>query len=71
MTTYSWARSEFPEHFLFGSATSSYQIEGHKFGGAGRTHWDDFAQTPGNVVRATMNSASADRPVAARGPTVH
>ncbi|MEM6388045.1 MAG: GH1 family beta-glucosidase [Pseudomonadota bacterium] len=44
-------RSAFPDDFVFGAATSSYQIEGHGFGGAGRTHWDDFAATPGNVVR--------------------
>lgn len=46
------SRSDFPEGFLFGAATSSYQIEGHAHGGAGRTHWDDFAAVPGNVVRA-------------------
>ncbi|MEM1064098.1 MAG: GH1 family beta-glucosidase [Pseudomonadota bacterium] len=45
-------RSDFPEGFQFGVATSSYQIEGHSFGGAGPTHWDSFAATPGNVVRA-------------------
>ncbi|MDG1279755.1 MAG: GH1 family beta-glucosidase [Pseudorhodobacter sp.] len=45
-------RSSFPADFLFGAATSSYQIEGHAHGGAGRTHWDDFAATPGNVVNA-------------------
>lgn len=45
-------RSDFPEGFLFGAATSSYQIEGHGFGSAGETHWDTFAATPGNVVRA-------------------
>jgi len=45
-------RSEFPEGFLFGTATSAYQIEGHAKGGAGLTHWDSFAATPGNVVRA-------------------
>lgn len=44
-------RSDFPPGFLFGAATSSYQIEGHGFGGAGPTHWDSFAATPGNVVR--------------------
>ena len=47
-----WTRNDFPEGFLFGAATSSYQIEGHGMGGAGPTHWDSFAATPGNVVRA-------------------
>ena len=45
-------RADFPEGFLWGAATSAYQIEGHAFGGAGPTHWDSFAATPGNVVRA-------------------
>ncbi|WP_171209257.1 MULTISPECIES: GH1 family beta-glucosidase [unclassified Ruegeria] len=44
-------RADFPKDFLFGVATSAYQIEGHEFGGAGQTHWDSFAATPGNVVR--------------------
>jgi len=43
-------RQHFPPEFLFGTATSAYQIEGHAQGGAGRTHWDDFAATPGNVI---------------------
>lgn len=54
------SRSDFPEGFLFGAATSSYQIEGHSFGGAGRTHWDDFAATPGNVVRAEDGAVACD-----------
>ncbi len=54
------ARSDFPDGFLFGAATSSYQIEGHGFGGAGRTHWDDFAATPGNVVRAEHGQVACD-----------
>lgn len=53
-------RSDFPEGFLFGTATSAYQIEGHAFGGAGRTHWDDFAATPGNVVRAENGDRACD-----------
>ena len=53
-------RADFPEGFLFGAATSSYQIEGHAQGGAGRTQWDDFAATPGNVVRAENGDVACD-----------
>jgi beta-glucosidase len=53
-------RADFPDGFLFGAATSSYQIEGHRFGGAGRTHWDDFAETPGNVVRGENGATGCD-----------
>lgn len=54
------SRSEFPEGFVFGTATSSYQIEGHSFGGAGATHWDSFAATPGNVIRAENGDLACD-----------
>ncbi|MEM8630232.1 MAG: GH1 family beta-glucosidase [Pseudomonadota bacterium] len=53
-------RTDFPPGFLFGTATSSYQIEGHAFGGAGQTHWDTFAATPGNVVRAENGDRACD-----------
>ncbi|MCT8160900.1 GH1 family beta-glucosidase [Pseudoruegeria sp. SHC-113] len=53
-------RTDFPEGFLFGAATSSYQIEGHAFGGAGSTHWDTFAATPGNVARAENGARAVD-----------
>ncbi|MBZ4022433.1 beta-glucosidase [Rhodobacter sp. TJ_12] len=53
-------RSAFPTGFQFGVATSSYQIEGHGFGGAGPTHWDTFAATPGNVVRAENGARACD-----------
>lgn len=53
-------RSDFPEGFVFGGATSSYQIEGHAFGGAGPTHWDSFAATPGNVVRGENGDVACD-----------
>jgi beta-glucosidase len=53
-------RADFPEGFLFGAATSAYQIEGHAFGGAGRTHWDDFAATPGNVRNAENGARACD-----------
>ena len=54
------SRSDFPKGFLFGTATSAYQIEGHGFGGAGLTHWDSFAETPGNVVRAEHGQRACD-----------
>ena len=56
----SFTRQDFPDDFLFGTATSSYQIEGHAFGGAGKTHWDTFAATPGNVVRAETGGRACD-----------
>ena len=53
-------RSDFSDDFLFGAATAAYQIEGHKFGGAGLTHWDTFASTPGNVIRAENGALACD-----------
>lgn len=53
-------RTDFPDGFLFGASTSSYQIEGHGQGGAGSTHWDTFAATPGNVVRAENGARACD-----------
>lgn len=53
-------RSDFPQGFQFAAATSSYQIEGHSYGGAGKTHWDTFAATPGNVVRAENGDIACD-----------
>lgn len=53
-------RNDFPGDFLFGASTSSYQIEGHAQGGAGQTHWDTFARTPGNVVRGEHGGRACD-----------
>lgn len=53
-------RASFPEGFLFGAATAAYQIEGSRFGGAGPSHWDTFAATPGNVVQAENGSTACD-----------
>ncbi|MGJ8610603.1 MAG: GH1 family beta-glucosidase [Octadecabacter sp.] len=55
-----FSRSDFPKDFTFGAATSAYQIEGHAQGGAGSTHWDTFAATPGNVVRAENGDRACD-----------
>jgi beta-glucosidase len=43
--------SAFPEHFLWGTATSAYQVEGSPLAdGAGPSIWHRFAHTP-NLVR--------------------
>ena len=55
-----FTRKDFPPSFRFGAATSAYQIEGHRFGGAGQTHWDSFAATPGNVVGMDDGSIACD-----------
>ncbi len=55
-----FCRSDFPPDFMFAAATSSYQIEGHAYGGAGPTHWDSFAATPGNIVRSETGAFGCD-----------
>lgn len=53
-------RSEFPEDFRFGAATAAYQIEGAAFGGAGPSHWDSFAATPGNIADDSSGARACD-----------
>jgi beta-glucosidase len=60
MTAMTHTRDDFPDGFVFGTATSAYQIEGHAQGGAGPTHWDSFAATPGNVERAENGDLACD-----------
>jgi beta-glucosidase len=54
------SRSDFPEGFVFGASTAAYQIEGMASGGAGPSHWDSFAATPGNVVRGEDGAVACD-----------
>lgn len=55
------AARTFPEGFLLGAATASYQIEGgaHE-GGRGPSIWDTFSRTPGKVVAGDTGDVACD-----------
>lgn len=51
----------FPADFLFGAATSAYQIEGGvSEGGRGPSIWDTFAATPGRTVHGDTGAVACD-----------
>lgn len=51
----------FPNDFLFGAATASYQIEGGvKEGGRGPSIWDTFSATPGRVLDGDTGEVACD-----------
>lgn len=53
--------SPFPPNFIFGTATSAYQIEGAASeGGRGPSIWDDFSHTPGKVARNDTGDVACD-----------
>lgn len=55
------AKIIFPEDFLWGSATSSYQIEGaHDADGKGESIWDRFSHTPGKVYNNDHGDIACD-----------
>src|SRR6188472_1481893 len=52
------APARFPKDFLWGTATSAYQIEGAvNEDGRGRSIWDTFSHTPGRIE----DGSNADR----------
>jgi beta-glucosidase len=52
---------EFPPHFLWGAATSAYQIEGAPLAdGAGPSMWHRFSHTHGNVARGDTGDVACD-----------
>jgi beta-glucosidase len=51
----------FPEGFLWGAATASYQIEGAaREGGRGPSIWDTFSHTPGKVLHGDTGDIACD-----------
>ncbi len=51
----------FPEGFLWGAATASYQIEGAvDEDGRGTSIWDTFSHTPGQVYRGDTGDVACD-----------
>ncbi|MCO4769913.1 MAG: beta-glucosidase [Deltaproteobacteria bacterium] len=52
---------EFPKEFVWGAATSSYQIEGAAWeDGRGECIWDRFARTPGKVLDGLNGDVACD-----------
>src|SRR5690606_362254 len=52
---------EFPSDFLWGSATSAYQIEGSPLAdGAGPSIWHRFSHTPGRTARGETGDIACD-----------
>ncbi|MFM6172332.1 MAG: GH1 family beta-glucosidase, partial [Sphaerospermopsis kisseleviana] len=53
--------STFPKDFLWGTATSAYQIEGaYKEDGRGASVWDRFCETPGKVWEGHSGRTACD-----------
>jgi beta-glucosidase len=51
----------FPEDFVWGAATSAYQIEGaYLEDGRGESIWDHFCHAPGNVVNNDTGDVACD-----------
>ena len=51
----------FPEGFLWGAATSAYQVEGAPLAdGAGPSIWQRFAHTPGNILNGDTGDVACD-----------
>lgn len=51
----------FPEDFLWGAATSAYQIEGSPLAdGAGASNWHRFSHTPGMTTNGETGDIAAD-----------
>lgn len=55
------APNQFPNDFIWGAATASYQIEGAaREGGRGESVWDRFSHTPGKVSNGDTGDVASD-----------
>ncbi|KAL8141818.1 hypothetical protein V2J09_014850 [Rumex salicifolius] len=56
------SRDGFPEGFVFGTATSAYQVEGmaHE-GGRGPCIWDEFVKIPGLIANNGTAEVTVDQ----------
>jgi beta-glucosidase len=54
-------KSIFPQDFIWGTATASYQIEGaYKEDGKGESIWDRFSHSPGKVFKGHTGDVACD-----------
>jgi beta-galactosidase len=55
------SRRQFPQGFVWGSATAAYQVEGAvKADGRGQSIWDTFAHTPGRIADGATGDVADD-----------
>ncbi|UZR29164.1 GH1 family beta-glucosidase [Methylococcus mesophilus] len=55
------SRYEFPENFLWGAATSAYQVEGSPLAdGAGPSNWHRFCRQPGRILNGDTGDLACD-----------
>ncbi|GMH11421.1 hypothetical protein Nepgr_013262 [Nepenthes gracilis] len=55
-------RKDFPPDFIFGAASSAYQVEGAaKEGNRGASIWDAFSHTEGNIVDGSNGDIAVDQ----------
>ena len=58
---------QFPEGFIWGASTASYQIEGAVAeDGRGRSIWDTFTTPPGRMVNGDTGDVACDHSTVSR-----